>query len=126
LLEAVSIAVQGPGAGCGGGEGSDPDRGLAHAASLQRYNCRMWNDLRFGLRTLRRNPVFTIVAVLSLALGIGANTSIFSLLSQVMFRMLPVAEPERLVIFHTEGQRNGWSTGDERVSVLSYPMYKDL
>ena len=58
----------------------------------------MWNDLRFGFRTLRRSPVFTIVAVLSLALGIGANTSIFSLLSQVMFRYLPVADPESLVV----------------------------
>jgi heme O synthase-like polyprenyltransferase len=54
----------------------------------------MWNDLRYGLRTLRRSPVFTIVAVASLALGIGANTAIFSLLNQVMFRMLPVVEPD--------------------------------
>ena len=67
----------------------------------------MWNDLRFGLRTLRRSPLYTTVAVLSLALGIGANTAIFSLLNQVMLRMLPVAEPERLAVFHTEGQRNG-------------------
>ena len=85
-----------------------------------------WNDLRFGLRTLRRSPVFTAVAVLSLALGIGANTSIFSLLSQVMFRLLPVAEPERLVVFHTEGQREGSSSSDNHEAVFSYPMYKDL
>ncbi|HKW96971.1 MAG TPA: ABC transporter permease [Bryobacteraceae bacterium] len=86
----------------------------------------MWHDLRFGLRTLRRSPVFTLVAVASLALGIGANTSIFSLLNQVMFRMLPVAEPERLVVLHTDGQRNGRSTSDNGESVFSYPMYKDL
>jgi len=86
----------------------------------------MWNDLRFGLRTLRRSPLFTIVAVLSLALGIGANTAIFSLLNQVMLRMLPVAEPERLAVFHTEGQRNGWSSSDNGEAVFSYPMYKDL
>src|SRR5271169_2566684 len=86
----------------------------------------MWNDLRFGLRTLRRSPVFTAVAVLSLALGIGANTSIFSLLSQVMFQLLPVAEPERLVVFHTEGQREGSSSSDNHEAVFSYPMYKDL
>jgi predicted permease len=86
----------------------------------------MWNDLRFGLRTLRRSPVFTAVAVLSLALGIGANTSIFSLLSQVMFRLLPVAEPERLVVFHTEGQREGTSSSDNHEAVFSYPMYRDL
>ena len=86
----------------------------------------MWNDLRFGLRTLRRSPVFTAVAVLSLALGIGANTSIFSLLSQVMFRLLPVAEPESLVVFHTEGQREGTSSSDNHEAVFSYPMYRDM
>jgi len=63
----------------------------------------MWNDLRYGLRTLGRSPVFTMVAVASLALGIGANTAIFSLLNQVMFRMLPVREPERLVVLHKGG-----------------------
>src|SRR5208282_2311254 len=86
----------------------------------------MWNDLRYGLRTLRRSPIFTIVAVASLALGIGANTAIFSLLNQVMFRMLPVREPERLVVFHTEGQREGWASSDNGESVFSYPMYKNL
>jgi putative ABC transport system permease protein len=86
----------------------------------------MWNDIRFGLRTLRRSPIFTAVAVLSLALGIGANTSIFSLLSQVMFRLLPVAEPERLVVFHTEGQREGTSSSDNHEAVFSYPMYRDM
>jgi len=86
----------------------------------------MLNDLRYGLRTLRRSPLFTLVAVLSLALGIGANTAIFSLLSQVMFRMLPVSEPERLVVFHTDGQREGWTSSDNGEAVFSYPMYKDL
>src|SRR5712692_5817047 len=86
----------------------------------------MWNDFRFGLRTLRRSPVFTSVAILSLALGMGANTAIFSLLSQVMFRLLPVADPERLVLFHTEGQREGAASSDNHEAVFSYPMYKDL
>jgi predicted permease len=86
----------------------------------------MWNDLRFGFRTLRRSPVFTAIAVASLALGIGANISIFSLLSQVMFRMLPVADPERLMLFHTEGEREGSSTSDNGEGVFTYPMYKDL
>jgi predicted permease len=86
----------------------------------------MWNDLRYGLRALRRSPVFAVVATVSLALGIGANTAIFSLLSQVMFRMLPVAEPERLVVFHTNGQREGWSSSDSGEAVFSCPMYKDL
>lgn len=87
----------------------------------------MWNDLRYGLRTLRRSPVFTLVAVASLALGIGANTAIFSLLNQVMFRMLPVREPERLVVLHTEGpSREGWDSRDNDETAFSYPMYKSL
>ncbi len=87
----------------------------------------MWNDLRYGLRTLGRSPVFTVVAVVSLALGIGANTAIFSLINQVMLRMLPVREPERLVVFHTEGPpREGWNDSDNDESTFSYPTYKSL
>ncbi len=50
-------------------------------------------DLRFALRSLRRSPLFTLVAVASLALGIGANTAIFTLIDQLMLRLLPVAQP---------------------------------
>ena len=87
----------------------------------------MWSDLRYGLRTLGRSPVFTVVAVVSLALGIGANTAIFSLINQVMLRMLPVAQPERLVVFHTEGpSREGWDSRDNDETGFSYAMYKNL
>ncbi len=87
----------------------------------------MWNDLRYALRTLGRSPVFTVVALVSLALGIGANTAIFSLINQVMLRMLPVREPERLVAFHTEGPpREGWDSRDNDETGFSYPMYKNL
>jgi predicted permease len=86
----------------------------------------MLNDVRFAFRTLRRAPVFTAVVVLSLALGIGANTAIFSLLDQVLLRSLPVRDPARLVVLHTPGPFPGMSTADNRESVFSYPLYKDL
>jgi len=86
----------------------------------------MWKDLVFSLRTLRRNPLFTTVAVLSLALGIGANTAIFSLLDQVTLRSLPVNDPQRLVVLHKTYQAPGSSTSDSNESVFSYPMYRDL
>src|SRR3982074_297880 len=56
---------------------------------------QLWQDVRFALRMMRRAPGFTAVAVLSLALGIGSNTAIFSLINTLMLRMLPVQHPEQ-------------------------------
>ena len=69
-------------------------------------------------------PVFTAMAVLSLALGIGANTAIFSLLDQVVLRSLPVPDPERLVVLHTDFSRHGFTMSDNFESVFSYPEYR--
>ncbi len=86
-------------------------------------------DLLHGVRALRSSPVFTTAAVLSLALGIGANTAIFSLLDQVVLRSLPVPDPERLVALHGlysgPGENSSmWSSNSE--SVFPYPLYRDL
>jgi predicted permease len=89
-------------------------------------NSYMWKELAFSVRTLRRSPLFTVAAVLSLALGIGANTAIFSLLDQVVLQSLPVRQPDRLVLLHTEYNAPGSSSSDNHESVFSYPMYRDL
>ena len=86
----------------------------------------MLHDLRFTFRSLSRTPVFAMVAILSLTLGIGANTAMFSLLDQVLFRLLPIRDQARVVIFHFEGWMGGASHSDSNESVFSYPMYRDF
>jgi predicted permease len=71
---------------------------------------------------LRRSPLFATVAILSLALGIGANTAIFTLLDQILLRKLPVRDPESLVMLYQRGAHNGNNMGDR---MQSYPIYKD-
>ena len=83
--------------------------------------------LRYALRNLLKSPVFATVSILSLALGIGANTVIFSLLDQAILRSLPVKDADRLVVLQSFGSFSGHTSSrtDDNFS-FSYPMYRDL
>jgi len=83
---------------------------------------RILNDARYSLRNLRRSPMFTTVAIVSLALGIGANTAIFTLVDQLILRLLPVRAPEQLVMISSTGPHMGSNRGPR---ASSYPMYED-
>ena len=80
-------------------------------------------DLRYSLRTLAKSPIFLAVALLSLALGIGANTAIFTLIHQLILQPLPVKDPEQLVMLAGRGKHYGGNNGPDR---LSYPMYQEI
>ncbi len=102
-------------------------RKFGNGTLLQEASREMWGwtwaetllqDLKYSARVLRKNPVFTAIAVLSLALGIGANTAIFSVIDAILLKPLPVAEPDRLVAIYHREVRQG------RLSSVSYPDYK--
>lgn len=82
---------------------------------------KLWQDLRFGARQLRESPGFTFVALVSLALGIGANTVIFSMISTMLLRPLPIREPQQVFAIH-QGKQNDPSYSQS----MSYLNYKDI
>jgi hypothetical protein len=82
-------------------------------------------DLRFGLRGLRQSPGFALTAILTLALGVGANTAVFSVMNAVLLRSLPVANPTRLVYLRTSNPPRGTGTIDWN-DTFSYPVYDAL
>jgi predicted permease len=92
-----------------------------------RLEDEMFQDLRFGIRMLLKHKGFTTVAVLTLALGIGANTAVFTLINALLLRALPVANPQELVILNAIRGRVGGGEGDGSYSPrLSFPMYRGL
>src|SRR5438477_5519059 len=79
----------------------------------------LWKDLRYAFRMLLKSPGFTVIAVLALGLGIGANTAIFSVFNGMLWRPLPVKDPKELVVLAKKNRSIDFPTG------LSYPDFKD-
>lgn len=86
---------------------------------------RLMRDMRFGLRSLAQSPGFAATAILTLALGIGANTAVFSVMNALLLRSLPVSDPDRLVYLRTSNSPRGTGTIDSN-ETFSYPVYDAL
>ena len=87
----------------------------------------LWQDIRFGARMMAKNPAFSAIAILTLALGIGANTAIFSLIHQILLQRLPVPNPSELVVLRSPGPVTGHISDDGDYSEsFSYRIYKGL
>jgi predicted permease len=96
----------------------------------KRLEDEMFQDLRFGVRMLLKSKGFTMVATLSLALGIGANTALFSVADAVLLRTLPVAEPERLVLFEWQAglpfRTNGMSGTSSKLALFRHDIFEKM
>ena len=120
------------------GEGSEgaregARREFGNAGLVKEITREMWGwgtieklqqDLRYGVRTLRKNVAFTTVAVLSIALGVGANTAIFSVINAVMLKSLPVKEPQTLAVVGSTTRVGSVSEGGGRADLYSYPFFQ--
>src|SRR5258708_23006002 len=84
---------------------------------------RLWQDLRYSIRTLRTQPMFAAVAVLTLALGVGANAAIFSVCQAVLFKPLPYPEPDRLGVVWERVTRTGTLGGFAPAHLLDSPWH---
>jgi predicted permease len=104
--------------------GVEPTKEACRDVRRTRWLEDLGRDLHYGVRVLRKSPGFTTAAVLSLALGIGANTAIFTLFDQILLRPLPVDRPHELALVRIDGMFNGTTSGDG--NELSYPMYADF
>lgn len=102
--------------------------GLIKEVTRDMWGWRIWEqltqDLRFGLRILIKSPIFTLVAIFSLAFGIGANMAVFQLLNALCFRALPVKDPQQLVEVQAHGRRNGDQVGSS--ATLTYAQWEQL
>jgi predicted permease len=99
---------------------------ITPGAPTRRLMGDLWQDLRYAVRTFQRQPGFASAVVLMLALGIGANTAIFTLINAVMFQSLPVPAPEQLVAVGDPSRPTALREGGPMIDVLSYPMYRWL
>jgi hypothetical protein len=103
-----------------------PRRELGSALRGDGLMAAVWQDVRHAARLLARSPGFTIVAVLTLALGIGANTAMFAVVNAVLLKPLPFRDAERLMLVHLLVQDRVAGPGILRESVWSFPKYRTL